>query len=171
MSLKTRSNMKSILVPAAIAAVTAVAMAGVPALAQGPAHRAAPAAAASPVIKTGFKNGPVTVTSSSAKTVASMSLTKGTWEIFAKAWLHGGPSAVVVSCVLAAGGDFDNASAALETGGGTAYVESIAMNVAHHFGAAGSVKLQCTTFGVPVSVNYIKITAIKAGTLTNVKLP
>ncbi len=168
MSLRSRWDIRSILVPAAVAAVTAVAVAGVPALAQSSAH---PAAAAIPVIKTGFKNGPVGVSGTKAKTVASMSLGKGSWEIFAKAWLHGGPDPVAANCNLVAGADFDNATAALETGAGSSYAHSIALMVAHKFGSAGTVKLQCMSFGVAISVNFIKITAIKAGTLTNVGLP
>jgi hypothetical protein len=161
---------KTILVPAAVAALTAAVMAGVPALAQSSAPEAAPAAAATPIIKVGFKNGPVSFTGS-GKTVASMSLGKGSWDIFAKAWLHGGPSPVVVTCVLVAGADFDGTTAALEVGPTSAFAQAIALNVAHKFRAAGSVKLQCTSIGTTVSANFIKISAINAGTLTSVKLP
>jgi hypothetical protein len=170
MNLKSGWNMKSIMVPAAVAAVTAAVMAGAPALAQSPAHRAAPAAA-TPIIKSGFKNGPVTVTGSTLKTVASMSLGAGSWAIFAKAFLHGGTKPSVVLCQLTAGADFDPADAALETGPGSAFEQTIALNVVHKFSTAGSVTLACKSPGTTVSVNYIKITAIQAGTLTNVRLP
>ena len=170
MNLTSRWNMKSILVPAAVAAVTAAVMAGAPALAQSPAHGAAQAAA-TPIIKTGFKNGPVTVTGSTLKTVASMSLGAGNWAIFAKAFLHGGAAPSVVTCQLTAGADFDPADAALETGPSTAFEQTIALNVAHKFATAGSVTLACKSPGTTVSVNFIKITAIKAGTLTIVQLP
>ena len=170
MDLKSRRNMKFIVVPAAVAAVTAAVMAGAPALAQSPAHGAAQVAAA-PVIKSGFKNGPVTVTGSTLKTVASMSLGAGSWAIFAKAFLHGGASPSVVTCQLTAGADFDPADAALETGPGAAFEQTIALNVAHKFATAGSVTLACKSPSTTVSVNYIKITAIKAGTLTVVQLP
>lgn len=160
---------RTIVVPAAVAALTAAVMAGVPALAQSSA-RATPTALATPIIKVGFKNGPVSFTGA-GKTVASMTLDKGSWDIFAKAWLHGGPSPVVVTCVLAAGPDFDSTTAALEVGPTSAFAQAIALNVSHKFSAAGSVKLQCTSIGTTVSANFIKISAIKAGTLTSVKLP
>jgi hypothetical protein len=162
-------GVKTIVVPVAVAAVTAALMAGVPALAQGSAHGAAPAVA-TPVIKVGFKNGPVSFTGAS-KTVASMSLAKGSWDIFAKGWLHGGAQPVVVTCTLVAGADYDATTVALETGPTSAFAEGFALNVAHKFGSAGSVKLQCTSIGTTVSVNFIKISAIQAGTLTSVKLP
>lgn len=170
MNLKSRWNVKSIVVPAAVAAVTAAVMAGAPALAKSPAHGAARAAAI-PIIKSGFKNGPVTVTGSTLKTVASMSLGAGGWAIFAKAFLHGGASPSVVTCQLTAGADFDPTDAALETGPGTAFEQTIALNVTHKFATAGKVTLACKSPGTTVSVNFIKITAIKAGTLTNVALP
>ena len=170
MNLKSRWNMKPIVVSAAVAAVTAAVMAGAPALAQSPAHGGA-RAAATPIIKSGFKNGPVTVTGSTLKTVASMPLGAGSWAIFAKAFLHGGASPSVVTCQLTAGADFDPADAALETGPSTAFEQTIALNVAHKFATAGSVTLACKSPGTTVSVNFIKITAIQAGTLTIVKLP
>jgi hypothetical protein len=170
MKLKSRWTTKSVLVPAAVAAVTAAVMAAAPALAQSPAHRPAQAAAAVPVIKTGWKNGPVAV-GTSATTVASMPLAQGSWAIFAKAWLHGGSNPSLVTCNLTAGADYDNATTALETGASSAYAEPIALNVGHKFASAGSVTLACTNSSGTVSANYIKITAVKAGTLTIVKLP
>ncbi len=170
MNLKSRWNIKSIVVPAAVAAVTAAVMAGAPALAQSPAHGAA-RAAATPIIKSGFKNGPVTVTGSTFKAVATMPLGAGGWAIFAKAFLHGGANPSVVTCQLTAGPDFDPTDAALETGPASAFEQTIALNVVHKFATAGGVKLACKSPGTTVSVNFIKITAIKAGTLTNVKLP
>ncbi len=162
-------GVKTIVVPVAVAAVTAALMAGVPALAQGSANGAAPAVG-SPIIKVGFKNGPVSFTGGN-KTVASMSLTKASWDIFAKAFLHGGAKPNVVTCTLVAGADYDSTVVALEVGPTSAFSESFALNVAHKFTSAGTVKLQCTSIGTTVSVNYIKISAIQAGTLTNVKLP
>lgn len=170
MNLKSNWNMKPIVVSAAVAAVTAAVMAGAPALAQSPAHGSARVAAV-PVVKSGFKNGPVAVTGSTLKTVASMSLGAGSWSIFAKAFLHGGASPSVVTCQLTAGADFDPADAALEKGAGTAFEQTVALNVAHKFTTPGNVTLACKSPGTTVSVNYIKITAIQAGTLTIVQLP
>lgn len=165
-----RLSAKTIAVPAAVAALTAAVLAGIPALAQNSAHGIAPAAVTTPIIKVGFKNGPVSFTGA-GKTVASMSLTKGSWDIFAKLWLHGGSKPVVVTCVLVAGPDFDGTTAALEVGPTSAFAQAIALNVAHKFNATGNVKLQCTSVGTTVSANFIKISAIKAGTLTSAKLP
>jgi hypothetical protein len=163
---------KSVVVPAATAALTAAVLAGAPALAQSSAHHASPAATAIPVIKSGFKDGPVSInTGVNRVTVASMSLGRGSWAIFAKAYLQGGSAAVLMNCQLIAGGDFDITRPELEAGGTSAFSQSIALSVVHKFTSTGSVRFRCATFGVPVTVNFIKITAIKAGTLTNAQLP
>ncbi len=168
-----RQSVKTGIVAAAVAAVTAGVMAAAPALGQTGQPRQPGQVTAIPIIKSGWKNGPVNLTTSvTPVTVAKMSLAAGKWAIFAKAYLQdNGAFTVLMNCQLVAGADFDITRPQLEAGGGNAYSQSIALNVVHTFATSGAVRLKCATFGVPVSVNFIKITAIKAGTLTNVQLP
>jgi hypothetical protein len=136
-------------------------MAGAPALARTSAPSNTPA---SPVIAVGYKDGPVSVTTTSQHVLASLRLGTGSWVIFAKAWGQDsdlGP--VLLDCQLTAGGDFDDSQVAVPD----LWQGEISLNVAHKFTSAGSVKLSCNTFGHAVSFHFVKITAIKAGTLTN----
>jgi hypothetical protein len=165
----TRQSAKAAAAAAAAAAVTAAVMAGAPAFGQSSARTATTAI---PIIKSGFRDGPVFITTGThPATVTSMSLGKGSWAIFAKAYVAGGSNAVFLNCQLVAGTDFDQTRPQLEAGVDSAFSQSIALNVVHKFAVAGKVKFRCTTFGIPVAVYFIKITAIKAGSLTNVALP
>jgi len=158
-----RRNARTVIVSGGVAAVTAAVMAGAPAM----ARIAAPSATTSPVIISGFKDGPVSVSNGFQNVVARLRLPRGSWAIFGKAWLDDVGSAVDMDCRLVAGGDFDQARASISQGVGAPVDETIALNVVHRFGSPGTVKLECKSAGVPVNVNFIKITAIKAGQLAN----
>lgn len=117
----------------------------------------------------GSKNGPVAVPAT-LSTIASLSVpTAGKYVIVAKAYLHNNVNtAVLVYCQLDAGGDIDVTRTSLE-GNTAAFVTDAALsfNVAHEFAAAGAVDLKCNAFGVSVTAHWIKITAIKVGSLSN----
>jgi len=163
-----------VIVSASVAALAVTVMAGAPALARSSAHAAA-AAAGTPVIKSGFKDGPVTVNSSNFKTVASMSLGPGSWVMFGKVFVENfDSSANNMTCELlagtnATGEDFDLVSLTLEPLSNGVFIQDIALNVVHHFSSTGKVRLLCSG-SATMRLAYIKITAIKAGTLTNVQL-
>jgi hypothetical protein len=158
-----RRNARTVIVAGGVAAVTAAVMAGAPAMARIATASATP----SPVIISGFKDGPVSISNASQNVLARLRLPQGSWAIFGKAWVDDVGIAVDMDCRLVAGGDFDQARAALSQGVGAPSDETIAMNVVHRFGSPGMVKFECKSFGAAVDVNFIKITAIKAGQLTN----
>jgi hypothetical protein len=75
---------------------------------------------------------------------------------------------VLTDCRLAAGSDTDQTRTMLEGNSGTVVAAAaLALNVAHVFPTAGAVELKCSGFGANVSINNVKITAIKVGNLTN----
>jgi hypothetical protein len=160
-------NAKTAVISAAVAAATAAVMAGAPALARTTVARAAP----SPVIVSGFKNGPVLVTGSGLKTIATMHVPSGHWAISGKAWaLNLGSVFLEVDCRLVAGTSSDSSRPVVGPNGQNVSAATLAFNVIHTFKTAGTVTVRCNSFGVSLQVNQIKITAIKAGKLTNSKL-
>src|SRR5437016_1464872 len=103
-----------------VAAVTAAVMAGVPALA---GLRGTAAGTTIPVVKSAYRNGPVTVPNANAGgQIAHLALPAGKWAVFAKTYVHNaGSSAGPVECTLVAGGDFDRSRADLESNAGGAH--------------------------------------------------
>jgi len=157
-------NAKTAAVAAAVAAVTAAVMAGAPALARNVAARAA----ATPVIVAGFKNGPVSVTGSGLKTIATMHVPAGRWAIFGKAWLLNLDDVdLAPDCRLVAGTSSDSARGGLGHNHNDVNTMNVSLNVIHTFRTAGTVTMKCNVFNVHVQANSIKITAIKAGKLTS----
>ncbi|MGZ8716410.1 MAG: hypothetical protein ACXWYO_04790 [Gaiellaceae bacterium] len=154
----------------------------IPAGSAGPAGPAGPAGSAGPAgaagaagpagpsdAFSGFKNGPVAMPASLA-TIATLNVpSAGKYVVVGKAWLLDNVNTgVIVDCQLSAGADSDQNRTSLE--GNTAGFVSgaaVAFNVVHEFTGAGAVELKCNAFGVNVSANQIKITAIKVGNLTN----
>jgi hypothetical protein len=117
----------------------------------------------------GYKNGPVAVPAT-LTTIATLNLpSAGKYVIFAKLWLFDNVNTTVLTdCQLSAEGDTDHARASLEGNSGTVVSgASVALNVVHEFTAAGVAELKCNAYGVDVSANQIKITAIKVGDLAN----
>jgi hypothetical protein len=117
----------------------------------------------------GYKNGPVAVPAT-LTTIATLNLpSAGKYVIFAKLWLFDNANTTVLTdCQLSAEGDTDHARASLEGNSGTVVSgASVALNVVHEFTAAGVAELKCNAYGVDVSANQIKLTAIKVGNLTN----
>jgi hypothetical protein len=121
----------------------------------------------------GFKNGPVAVPSS-LTSIAQLSIpTPGKYVIVAKLWLFDNVNtSLLTDCQLAAGVDTDRARTMLEGNSGVVVAgATVAFNVVHEFISPGTVQLSCNAFGVDVSANDIKITAIQVGDLTNTSLP
>jgi hypothetical protein len=127
----------------------------------------------------GFKNGPVSVPfSTTAYTIlAHLTLPAGKYVIFGTTNItnNAGSGYTDARCQLAAStGDFDEAEVALEDVNvvGSAHAGSMAMNVvADMSAAAGSVDLRCRNEGTGVSnARFIKISAIRVGTLSNTAL-
>lgn len=69
---------------------------------------------------------------------------------------------------MTAGGDNDSSYAVL-SGNSAAYVsvQTLALNVAHTFSGAGTATLSCDGDGVNTDAEWIKISAIRVGCLTN----
>ena len=124
-------------------------------------------ATGTPVVKSGFMDGPVNIPNTLAK-VAKLPLGAGKWAIVAKAFAgESGVSQGLYECNLVAGGDFDHVLDSVEQG----RVSDFTLTVVHTFGAPGAAILKCDDFSANnISLNFIKITAWKAGTLTNVPL-
>jgi hypothetical protein len=89
--------------------------------------------------------------------------------IFGKAWLFDNVNtSVLTDCQLVAGTDSDESRTMLEGNSGVVVAgATVALNVVHEFSGAGAVDFKCNGFGVNVSIDNIKITAIKVGNLTN----
>jgi broad specificity polyphosphatase/5'/3'-nucleotidase SurE len=161
-----RRNAPTVIVSGAVAAATAAVLAGAPALARSTITRVTP----TPVIISGSKSLAI-LTSAATVTVARLPLPAGSWAIFAKADTSTqGGTAVEFHCTLIAGNSVDHTDPELEQGGSSAFTENIALNVAHRFSGPGSASLVCNSSGFTVDVSSIKITAIKAGTMTIVGL-
>lgn len=142
----------------------------------GPAGAAGAAGAAGPAgpsdAYSGFKNGPVAAPST-LSTIATLNIPQaGNYVIFAKLWMFDNVNTdVLTDCTLVAGTDSDESRTMLEGNSGTVVAgATVALNVVHVFAAAGAVALNCNGFGVNISINSIKITAIKVANLTNTGL-
>lgn len=142
----------------------------------GPAGAAGAAGAAGPAgpsdAYSGFKNGPVAAPST-LSTIATLNIPQaGNYVIFAKLWMFDNVNTdVLTDCTLVAGSDSDESRTMLEGNSGTVVAgATVALNVVHVFAAAGAVALNCNGFGVNISINSIKITAIKVANLTNTGL-
>lgn len=111
-----------------------------------------------------YRDGPITVPGIET-TLASLTIPKaGKYVIVAKAYVTTTENSnwTNVLCVLSAGGDNDSSA-----GGNTSqYASALALNVVHQFAGAGSVALRCVSDN-PAYAHFIKITAIRVGTLTN----
>jgi hypothetical protein len=132
-----------------------------------------PVTATSPTVVAGVHNGDIAINGGSYAAMATLSVPKGNWLIVAKAQVHGtGALLGRVFCRLVADGDFDEVSTAPNGGGLEGDLEPIVMTVVHHFPTAGSTHVDCyrdASGGIPYLSN-LKITATKAGKLTNTQM-
>lgn len=148
-------------------------------LAPGIANQAVQADnASSEGIFASFKNGPVDVPNSLA-TIASLNVPPGNYAIFAKLWLEDIDPGfdVSVHCRLSAGGNFDDSMASADNPTeGTAGVGDraripMALQVVNTFASSGTITLQCTDENTIEQARFIKITAIRAASVTNAVSP
>jgi hypothetical protein len=138
------------------------------------AGTAAPAGSspAGPAAYSGYHDAPISLPSKLG-TIEKMRIPAGNYVIFAKLTVWNGQNIDdLLTCVLVAGADFDRSDTVL-TGNTVPYANYAAMelNVVHHFARPGKVVLECTGYGVTTSASWIKITAIRVGTLSNIALP
>ncbi len=135
----------------------------------GPAGPAGPVGVAGPAGAVGAAGpsdaftksviGPVTVTTSNT-TIASLSISLiGKYVISAKAYFNGAAS--TITCRLVAGGSIDESK--VNISGGPDTTSNI---VANDYTATGTADLQCQSSAGSPTANYIRIAAIKVGTLT-----
>jgi hypothetical protein len=133
------------------------------------AHSAAAASSpAGPAAFSGFHDAPISLPSSLG-TIASLRIPAGSYVIFAKLTLWNGQNIDdTLTCKLVAGGDFDESITVL-TGNTVPYADYAAtsLNVVHHFNRPGRIRLQCTGGSVTTTASWIKITAIRVGSLSN----
>jgi hypothetical protein len=158
-----REKVRIAVVTLAIAAIGASVFIATPVVGRRDAG-SEPAVLGDPWVKSGYKNGPVTVPKSLGN-ITSMALPAGKYTVFAKLWFeYSGPNAHLSDCKLTLGDSWDWVFE--ETLGH----EAISLNVSGELTQAGRVYLACRTDTNGVSANWIKITAIRAGSLTNVSL-
>lgn len=152
---------------AIVAITTALLVVGGPVLGQrGDASGVEPAALGDPWVKHGWKNGPVAIPTSLGQ-VAAMSLPAGKYVVFAKLYFHNNSGGTLLTdCQLKIGTSWDWVYEETPN----VNHEAIALNAAGTLAAPGKVKLLCEAGGPNVDADWIKITAIRAGSLRIVQL-
>jgi hypothetical protein len=137
------------------------------------AGTAAPASSpAGPAAYSSYHDAPVSLPSALGK-IESMRVPAGNYVVFAKLTVWNGENIDdTLTCELVAGADFDRSDTVL-TGNSVPYANyaAMALNVVHHFSRPGRVQLRCTGNGVTTTASWIKITAIRVGSLSNTPLP
>jgi hypothetical protein len=134
----------------------------------------------------GLKNGPGDVPSvpsvaDPAATIGTLALGKGSYAIFAKLFVEdtvgdpGGNPDITVTCRLEAGGDVDEAMTHLLVTSGAPWRAVISLQVGHVFPSAGTAVVKCRDDLAPPNTStvfrFLKITAIRLGSVTNVTIP
>jgi hypothetical protein len=146
-----------------------------PAGTAGPAGPAGPAGAAGAPgpsnAYSAWKNGPDFL-HGTFETIGTLKLpAAGKYVVFAKTWIYDTENGgVIVDCRLTAGADWDDSQTAL-TGhqGKVVSTATLELNVVHEFAAADSATVSCkiASGSDMTQWNFVKITAIKVGDLTN----
>jgi len=133
------------------------------------AGTAAPASTpAGPAVYSAFHDAPITLPPR-LHTIAPLRVPAGNYAVFTKLTLWNGQNIDdTLTCKLVAGGDFDQTYTVL-TGNTVPYANyaTTSLNVVHRFTRRGKIQLQCTGGNVDTTASWIKITAIKAGSLSN----
>jgi hypothetical protein len=137
---------------------------------------------------TGLKNGPGDVASvpsaaDPAATIGTLALGKGNYAIFAKLYVEdaagnpdpAAPPDVTVTCRMEAEADFDETTATVFPASPLAWRSVIALQVGHAFSAAGSAVVKCrddlAAPNTSTVFRFLKITAIRLGSVSNVTIP
>jgi len=171
MDLRRTHRMASLVaLTVAVSAVTATVMAALPALGSARSR-----SAASPLIRTGFNDGPPDIQGNNtlSHVLVHLPLGAGKYTLIAKVDLLNEDTVPErLGCELKAGGDFDLSNVIVPAAGSQLSDATIPLNVSHVFSVPGSAQLLCTTDGAAhtASASDIKITAIRAGTLSNVPI-
>jgi len=138
-----------------------------------PSLSARAASPAGPTAYSGYHDAPIGLPASLG-TIVSMNVpVAGNYAIFGKLTVWNGKNIDdLLTCELVAGADFDRSDTVL-TGNSVPYADyaALSLNVMHDFKAPGKVLLKCTGNGVTTTASWIKITAIRLGSLTNTPLP
>lgn len=90
----------------------------------------------------------------------------GNYVIFAKAFFTASDiytDPLIMTCALVAGNDNDLSQAEVHAG----HPSTLSLNVVHQFGGADIAYVKCSSDKEVPYIHYVKITAIKVGTLTN----
>jgi hypothetical protein len=148
-----------------------------------------------PCVKSGSKTGPISFGGTLTQ-IASLPLQPGKWSVVATLYVQeqdGAGNNFAVYCRLDAGGDRAQSISTIPDVGDAAYWfppdvvpsagqepevgQSVALNVAHDFGSTGgSAVLSCSAGNDPnitgreISAAFVRITALRAGTLIKVPL-
>jgi hypothetical protein len=97
-------------------------------------------------------------------TLASLNVPQpGKYVIWAKAFVTGGAVNSNVTCQLSAGTDVDQVQTYTQATQGW----PLALIDVHEFATAGTADFQCTTGGVNVTANAIRVAAIRVNNVTN----
>jgi len=122
--------------------------------------------AATEGIFSSFKNGPVDIPNAET-TLARLSVPAGSYAINAKLYGTDTTSSPAVTCRLIAGVDFDTTR-----GNVLANNVPFALQVVHTFATPATVTLACGDTGSTTdTANFLKITAIRSGSLANTPSP
>lgn len=162
--LRLLQSKRTLFITVAASALVAAAASGAYAGTAAPA-RSGPAG---PAVYSGFHDAPITLPST-LKTIATLRVPAGNYAITAKVTVWNGQNIDdTLTCKLVAGGDFDTSITVL-TGNTVPYANyaTMPLNVVHHFAGRGKIHLQCTGGTVNTTASWIKITAIRAGSLSN----
>lgn len=119
-----------------------------------------------PAIFSSFKNGPIDTPDATLGTLASLSLPAGLYAINAKLYIEDLTGSPVVTCDVVAGGDSDRVVVTISD-----VQHAVPLQVVHNFAAAGVVEVKCADdagVNTTTKANFIKITAIRGSSLSNV---
>jgi hypothetical protein len=168
---------RALIIGVSAAALVAAATGGAYAATASPRSPLRPSTPASspagPTVYAGYHDAPISLPSSLGNILSMRIPVAGNYVTFAKLTVWNGQNTDdTLTCELVAGADFDRSDTVL-TGNTVPYANYAAMelNVVHHFARPGSVQLKCTGYGVTTTASWIKITAIRVGSLTNTALP
>jgi hypothetical protein len=121
-----------------------------------------------PVVDAGFVDGPIPITGdSNFHPMAGMSLAAGKWVLVAKAYLENTSATDfrLVRCRVGRGSTWDIVELQLPPSGTIDKIQPMVLVWSGSFAARAKVLFSCRTNGTGVNVNWIKMTAYRAGTL------
>ncbi len=115
----------------------------------------------------GYKDGPVGVSPTTLGEIARLNLPAGKYTVTAKVWLQNTTSADRGSwCRLVSANSMDESAAQILKGDVT-----IPLSLSDTLTTASSVRLLCASFGGGgLTANWVKITALKVGTIEAVQM-